>query len=140
MTSMHRLNTHPARTGTPPGPTATDQTTVDLAVLNLDDTGLIRDCSQSCAQLFGYRPDELVGNRVSSLLPQLPEQGLVQDGRIHARLAYLCHCGIAFQARHRDGRYFPSELFINRLDAHNVVVLVRVLASAQSVSLTRPIH
>ena len=104
--------------------------TIDLAVLTLDDLGMIRDCSQVCEQVFGYLPDELVGRHVSTLLPQLPETELVQEGRINSRLAHLCHCAIAFQARHRDGQCFPSELFINRLDSHNVVVLVRSLEAS----------
>ncbi|MFP5410987.1 MAG: PAS domain S-box protein [Gammaproteobacteria bacterium] len=116
------------------------QAGIELAVLNLDDAGVIHDCSQSCLQIFGYRPDELLGSHVSRLLPQLPGSGLVQEGRIHARLAYLCHCGIAFQARHRDGRHFASELFINRLDSHNVVVLVRAHGESKPVGLSGPLH
>ena len=106
--------------------------TIDLAVLTLDDLGMIRDGSQACEQVFGYLPDELVGRHVSTLLPQLPQTELVQEDRINSRLAHLCHCAIAFQARHRDGQCFPSELFINRLDSHNVVVLVRNLNASSS--------
>jgi PAS domain S-box-containing protein len=104
--------------------------TVDLAVLNLDDLGMIRDCSRACEQMFGYLPDELAGRHVSTLLPQLPDTGLVQEGRINSRLAHLCHCAVAFQARRRDGRCFASELFINHLGSHNVVVLVRSLEAS----------
>lgn len=101
--------------------------TIDLAVLTLDDLGVIRDCSRACEQMFGYLPDELQGRHVSSLLPQLPDSELVQEGRINPRLAHLCHCAVAFEARRRDGQRFASELFINRLGIHNVVVLVRNL-------------
>jgi len=114
-----------------------------LAMLALDDLGVIRDCSQACEEMFGYRQDELTGSHISMLLPQLGETDLVLDDRINARLAYLCHCAVAFQARHRDGGAFLSELFINRLDSHNVVVLVRSLepAAANVVALiARPIR
>lgn len=104
--------------------------TIDLAVLTLDDLGVIRDCSQACEQVFGYLPEELAGRHVSTLLPQLPDTELVQEGRINSRLAHLCHCAFAFQARHRDGQCFASELFINRLGSHNVVVLVRRLEAS----------
>lgn len=100
---------------------------IDLAVLTLNDQGVIRDCSRACEQVFGYLPEELAGRHVSMLLPQLPDTDLVQEGRINARLAHLCHCAVAFQARRRDGRCFASELFINLLGSHNVVVLVRSL-------------
>lgn len=104
----------------------------ELAALTLDDMGVIRDCSHACEQVFGYLPDELAGRHVSMILPQLPATELVQDGRINSRLAYLCHCAVAFQGRRRDGRHFASELFINRLDSHNVVVLVRRLEDSMT--------
>lgn len=103
---------------------------IDLAVLTLNDQGVIRDCSRACEQVFGYPPEELAGRHVSMLLPQLPDTDLVQEGRINARLAHLCHCAVAFQARRRDGRCFASELFINLLGNHNVVVLVRSLEAS----------
>lgn len=98
---------------------------IDLATFTLDDLGMIRDCSRACEQVLGYLPDELVGRHISMILPQLPNGDLVQEGRINPRLAFLCHCAVAFQARRRDGLSFDSEVFINRLDTHNVVVLVR---------------
>lgn len=118
-----QANTH-ASSGVP------DVGTIDLVMLTLDDLGMIRDCSRACEQMFGYLPDELAGRHVSTLLPQLPETELVQEDRINSRLAFLCHCAFAFQARHRDGQCFTSELFINRLGNHNVVVLVRSLEAS----------
>lgn len=114
---------------------------IDLA-LTLDDLGVIRDCSRACEPVFGYRPDELIGRHISVLLPQLPDADLVQEGRINSRLAFLCHCAFVFQARCRDGRFFASELFINRLDTHNVVVLVRNLdmSGSTGVYALKPVH
>lgn len=107
----------------------------DLGTLTLDDHGMIRRCGAACEQLFGYRPDELAGRHVSTLLPQLDAVELVQDDRINSRLAYLCHCAIPFHARHRDCHSFLAELFVNRLDRHNVAVLVRPLEPAPAAGL-----
>ena len=115
-----QANTHASSSGPDAGK-------IDLAVLTLNELGVIRDCSRACEQMFGYLPDELAGRHVSTLLPQLPETELVQEDRINSRLAHLCHCAFAFQARHRDGQVFSSELFINRLGMHNIVILVRSL-------------
>ena len=104
----------------------------DLATFTLDDLGVIRDCSRACEPVFGYRQEALVGRHISMLLPQLADTDLVQEGRINSRLAFLCHCAFAFQARRRDGQSFAGELFINRLDTHNVVVLVRNLDISKS--------
>lgn len=113
-------------TNAPRSPAAADD---NLAVIALDDTGEISDCSRGCEEIFGYHPDELAGRHVSTLLPQLGGTELVLDDRVHPRLAFLCHCAMPFEARHRNGTRFDSELFINRLDRHKVVMLVRSLAS-----------
>ena len=115
------------QSGTDASSAVSGGSTIDLAVLTLDDQGWICDCSWACEQMFGYSTDELLGRHISMLLPQLPDTDLVQDERINSRLAFLCRCAIAFDARRRDGQYFSSELFINRIDRHNVVVLVRSL-------------
>jgi PAS domain S-box-containing protein len=104
---------------------------VDLAMLSLNDMGVIQTCSPTCEQVFGYRTDELAGHHVSTLLPELVDTELVMEDRINARIAFLCHCAIPFKARRRDGNCFTSELFINRLGAQNVVVLVRNLDTSR---------
>ena len=98
-----------------------------LAMLSLNDMGVIQNCCRMSEQLFGYRQEELGGCHVSRLLPHLEDTELVREDRINARLAFLCHCAMPFQARRRDGHFFSSELFINRLGNQNVVVLVRSL-------------
>lgn len=113
--------------GARPASRASTQDHAELVVLRLDDQGVIRDCSAACKDVFGYPAVELIGRHVSILLPQLPETDLVEEGRINTHLAYLCRCGLAFQARHHSGRHFGIELFINRLDSHNVAVLMRRL-------------
>ena len=100
---------------------------IEVAMLTLNDRGVIQNCSQTCEQVFGYRQDELAGRHVSTLLPQLEDTELVLEDRVNSRLAFLCHCAIPFQAQHRDGKSFTSELFINRLSGQSLVVLVRSL-------------
>ena len=115
------------RFATPPSPNRRAPAMNDLAIIALDDLGIIRNGNEICEQMFGYRQDELPGQHVSTLLPQLQDTELVQRDRVNSHLAFLCHSGIPFQARRRDGKQFPIELFINRLGSHNVVVLVRSL-------------
>ena len=130
MTTASSLQVKSPQANTHVSSGVSDAGKIDLAVLTLNDQGVIRDCSRACEQVFGYPPEELAGRHVSMLLPQLPDTDLVQEGRINSRLAYLCHCAVAFQARRRDGRCFASELFINLLGSHNVVILVRRLEAS----------
>ncbi len=98
----------------------------DLSKITLDDHGIILNCSATCERVFGYRLEELAGRHVSILLPHLKDTELVLEDRINARLAYLCHCAMPFQARRRDGEMLDTELYINRLGSHNVAVLLRI--------------
>ena len=74
---------------------------IDLATFFINDQGVIQNCSQTFGQVFGYRPDELAGRHISTLLPQSKVTELVPEDRTNSRLALLCHCAIPFQARHR---------------------------------------
>ena len=99
----------------------------DLATLALDDHGLVLECDPTCERRYGYRRDELEGRHISILFPELQGFDLVVDERVNSRLAFLCQSNIPFQARHRDGGKMSSQLFINRLDRHRVVILARSL-------------
>ncbi|HMM47314.1 MAG TPA: PAS domain S-box protein [Thiobacillaceae bacterium] len=129
MPRANMLQVNPARATPSAVPDVPDGRPSDLAALTLDDLGFIRDCSSASEQIFGYVRDALIGAHVSMLLPQLADTDLVQEGRINSRLAFLCHCAFIFEARRHDGGSFDGELFISRLDIHNVVILVRNLGA-----------
>lgn len=96
-------------------PNTGSQTSNSMAVIALSDDGYIEGCSNGCEKLFGYRPDDLLRRHVSMLLPKLEGIRLVEHAEINPRLRYLCHCGVPFQAKRKDGESFSSELFLNRL-------------------------
>lgn len=102
----------------------------DLAILALDDRGMVLECNATCERRYGYGKAELEGRHISTLFPELRGIELVVDERVNSRLAFLCQSGIPFQARHRNGDALPSELFVNRLNRQRVVVLARSLQRA----------
>lgn len=105
----------------------------DVAVLTLDDRGMVRDCNRSGETLFNYRRSELVWRHVSMLLPQLVDLNLVHNGEPNPQLRFLSRVGRHFQAVTRDGERFASELFLNLLDdtGHGrLSLIVRPVADA----------
>jgi PAS domain-containing protein len=101
------------------------------AVLTLDDAGTICDCNGEGEALFQYRRDELIGQHVSLLLPQLAELELMQGGHVNPHLRVRCRFGCHFQAVTRDDERFAIDLFLNMLGSggHNrLSVIVRRLA------------
>ena len=87
-----------------------------LAVLTIDDRGMVRDCDHGGEALFKYRRSELVWRHVSILLPQLATLDLMQNGQPNPRLRFLCRIGHHLQAVTHDGEHFASEIFVNVLD------------------------
>lgn len=88
----------------------------EMAVLTLDEQGMIHDCNRDSEALFKYPRNELVRRHVSMLLPQLAEWELMQGGQPNPRLRFLCRSGHHYQAVTKNGWHFPSNLFFNRLD------------------------
>lgn len=102
-----------------------------MAVLRLNDRGMIRDCNRAIETLFNYRRSELVWRHVSILLPQLAEMALLQDGQPNPRLRFQCRIGRHFQALTRDGEQFASELFINFLGSTENSRLLLIVRPAE---------
>jgi PAS domain S-box-containing protein len=98
----------------------------DVAVLTLDERGVILDCSHAAETLFKYRRSDLVWQHVSMLLPQLAKIDLMRNGEPNPGLRYLCRIGRVFQTMTKDGESFPSELFLTVLfdDGHGRLLLI----------------
>jgi hypothetical protein len=80
--------------------------------LILDESGMIRDCSKSSEDLFGYNLREIITLHVSKLLPQLSQFELIQDGQFNPRFVYLCHCGHLFKVHKNHGGTLFGELCV----------------------------
>jgi hypothetical protein len=83
----------------------------DPAVLLLRDNGMIAECNDAGAELFGCSLGMLAWRHVSTLLPQLSGIALLQDGQINSRLHFLSHVGRHFEAVGMKGIRFFCELF-----------------------------
>jgi hypothetical protein len=102
-------------------------TAEEVAVLTLDELGMVRDCNHGSELLFKYCRGELVWRHVSMLLPELADLQLMPDGEPNPRLRYFCRVGHHLQAVAHDGECFACELFFNVLDndaGHDRLVLV----------------
>lgn len=79
-------------------------------VLLLDESGMIRECSNRSERLFGYKLCELTSLHISKLLPQLSGFELIHDGQFSPQFDYLCHCGRLFEVHKFHGGTFHCEL------------------------------
>lgn len=84
-----------------------------IAVLTLNDTGMIRECSQAVCKLLGYRPSKLIWQHISLLLPQLAETTVMKAGQVNPRLHFLSRIGYQFDVIGQDGAQIAGELFFS---------------------------
>ncbi len=88
------------------------------AIVSIDERGIIDGVNHAASSLFGYEPDELVGGNVSILMPSPHAER--HDGYIARYLATeeprIVGTRRDLQALHRDGRTFPIELTVSRVD------------------------
>lgn len=87
------------------------------AIVIVDKTGKIKLANSQSEKYFGYRREELIGQRVEVLVPD-------ELQKIHAehRKKYIAHpfkrpmgIGLNLRAKHKDGRTFPVEIALSPL-------------------------
>ncbi|HQR51451.1 MAG TPA: PAS domain-containing protein [Methylophilaceae bacterium] len=93
-----------------------NEPTENMAVLMLNDNGMIYGCNKACEKLFGYLSGEIIWKHISMLLPQLAGIALMSGQQINPRLHFLTHIGHQFEVVGLGGIHFASQLFINEVE------------------------
>jgi PAS domain S-box-containing protein len=98
--------------------------TVPEAMIVIDAKGSVTSFSAAAAQLFGYRPEEVIGQNVKMLMPE-PYRG-EHDGYISHYLntgeARIIGYGRVVKGLSKDGAIFPIELAVGeaRSNGHRI--------------------
>jgi PAS domain S-box-containing protein len=94
--------------------------TIPEAMIIIDEQGIITSFSANAAALFGYRPEEVVGQNVKILMPE-PYRA-EHDGYVSNYLrtgeARIIGYGRLVQAVTKDGAVFPVELSVGEAGAN----------------------
>ena len=99
----------------------------EKAVLMVFDSGIICDCNQAAGELLDYFPEELTGQHISKVFPQLFEIQLVQMQRVNPYLRSLSRDGHRFDIVDKSGKQFTCELFFRdmiNLGLYNLSVTI----------------
>src|SRR5687767_7491063 len=85
------------------------------AIICVDTDGCILLVNAQVEELFGYSPDELVGNSVETLIPQR-----AVDQHPHLRAKYVADpkarpmgTGMELAGKRKDGSEFPAEISLS---------------------------
>ena len=106
------------------------------AMVVVNQTGEIVLLNLQAEKQFGYRRDELLGQKVTNIIPHGFAERLVADGLRSAEdaLAQQIGTGIELTARRKDGSDFPIELMLSPLESAEGVL---VTAAIRDISLRK---
>ncbi|KYH25084.1 bacterioopsin transcriptional activator [Halalkalicoccus paucihalophilus] len=85
-------------------------------IVTADDTGTVRFVNEAVEDVFGYRPEELVGNSIGTLVAEAdaPEYVAGLERYLDAEDGTWGHAEV--DGRHRDGSLIPLEVSFGRFD------------------------
>jgi PAS domain S-box-containing protein len=121
---------------------ATVLDTVVDGLITIDPHGIIQSYNKACISLFGYAPDEVVGENIRILMPEPyhSEHG----GYIHAYLETgiprIIGIGREVMGRRKDGSTFPMELAVGESPQggnHAFVGIIRDLTERREAETQR---
>jgi len=121
---------------------ATVLDTVVDGLITIDRRGVIQSFNKACTVLFGYEPEEVVGENVSILMPEPYHSE--HDGFISTYLATglprLIGTGREVTGRRKDGSTFPMELAVGEAPQagnHAFVGIIRDLTERREADRQR---
>src|SRR5271155_5062168 len=99
------------------------------AMVVVDPSGGIVLLNVQAEKQFGYRRDELVGQKVKNIIPEGFAERIIADGlrSVEDALAQQIGSGIELTGRHKDGSDFPIEIMLSPLEsAEGILVTAAV--------------
>jgi PAS domain S-box-containing protein len=111
------------------------------AMVVVDQAGDIVLLNKQAEKQFGYRRDELLGKKVTSIIPQGFAERLLADGlrSVEEALAQQIGMGIELNGRRKDGSEFPLELMLSPLESPEGILVTAAIRDI-SVRKTAEIH
>ena len=99
------------------------------AMVVVNQAGAIILLNLQAEKQFGYRRDELVGQRVTNIIPKGFAERLIADGTRTAAeaLAQQIGTGIELIGRRKDGTEFPIELMLSPLDSPEGILVTAAI-------------
>jgi two-component system sensor kinase FixL len=84
------------------------------SIIIFDGTGAILVVNPASERLFGYKPDEIIGSDISTLMPADVSERLEEaDGPSASAVRRLVGATREIRGRHKDGTTFPIELSVS---------------------------
>lgn len=114
--------------------------TMNEGVLSIDNQGNLASVSDTCAQIFGYQPDELIGQNVKVLMPEPFRSGHDSYVRnyLTTKRAKILGLGRDTLGRKKSGEIFPIHISVGEYNGEGesgFVGIVRDISDRRDVEL-----
>ncbi|HEY0139456.1 MAG TPA: PAS domain S-box protein [Thermoanaerobaculia bacterium] len=82
------------------------------AIFTIDERSTILFCNQAVERVFGWKPEELVGQSLSAIMPERFRAGHQRgiERFLQTRQRHIPWTGVELPAMHREGHEFPCEI------------------------------
>jgi PAS domain S-box-containing protein len=86
--------------------------TAQDAIFTIDEHSVITFCNPAVQRMFGYTPEELIGQTLSRIIPERLRESHNRGIQryLRTRTRHIPWTGIQLPALHKDGHEFPCEL------------------------------
>ncbi|MCH2038022.1 MAG: PAS domain S-box protein [Rickettsiales bacterium] len=92
----------------------------------IDEFGIIQNFNPASSRMFGYEPDEVIGQNVKILMPQpyRDEHNSYLDNYIKTGQAKIIGIGREVKARRKNGEIFYIQLAVNKMRLNDQLLFV----------------
>ncbi|MGB5605720.1 MAG: diguanylate cyclase [Gammaproteobacteria bacterium] len=89
------------------------------SIITIDRKGIVQSVNPSTEQIFGYAPEEIIGQNVKMLMaePHRSAHDQYLENYHSTRTARIIGTGREVEGRHKDGTVFPLELSVTEIAA-----------------------
>lgn len=103
--------------------------TVVDGIITIDGQGIVESVNPSAAALFGYSPNEVIGNNISMLMP-LPHSinhNQYLDNHLTKGVKKIIGKGREVEGKRKDGSTFPFWLNVERVNIDDKIVFTGII-------------
>lgn len=99
------------------------------SIVTIDQRGVVQSINPPTSEMFGYEPEQIIGQNVAMLMPEPHRSGHDQYIRNYQRsgAARIIGKGSELEGRRSDGSLFPLEASVTELSAGGETLYVGVL-------------
>ena len=100
------------------------------ALVGMDQEGVIRFVNRQTESLFGYDRDDLIGQRIETLVPERLWQIYVEHQENYFADPRTRSSGLDLElgGRHRDGSEFPVNVSLSHIDTGDVLLVITAVS------------